>query len=257
MKYPSQNGRSTQIQALGQHRHMHPHRQTNRDPQGQPGSQADPAMHHPAHHRAQGKDASPSIRRAAHQHSCRPSKNDRAKPSCGSPRANATVTQHILPYIGRGMVKTTNPKHTPPTRNHPADKQTPPQYKAEKPDATTEPSDAPPAAPTHGGHSRHAQDHCPNTTPSKKTPAKVHPRERKTHSIQVQEHARHPYTCQKQPLEKSHTETHKRQRAHRAKTKTHQEAKTSAPRDQPRPARLPKPCRTLRPSSPRPNRDRH
>ncbi|KAK5616586.1 hypothetical protein CRENBAI_006131 [Crenichthys baileyi] len=55
---------------------------------------------------------------------------------------------HILPYIGRGTVKTTNPKHTPPTRNHPADKQTPPQCKAEKPGATAEPSDARPAC-TH------------------------------------------------------------------------------------------------------------
>ncbi|KAK5600774.1 hypothetical protein CRENBAI_010352 [Crenichthys baileyi] len=51
-------------------------------------------------------------------------------------------TPHILPYIGRGTVKTTNPKHTSPTRNHPAVKQTPPQYKAEKRDATAEPSDA-------------------------------------------------------------------------------------------------------------------
>ncbi|MEQ2292758.1 hypothetical protein AMECASPLE_026176 [Ameca splendens] len=99
-----------------------------------------------------------------HQHPCQPSKNDRAKPSCGSPRANATITPHILPYIGRGTSKTTNPKHTPPTRNHSADKQTPPQFKSKRPNATAEPSDARPAAPTHGGQSHHTQDHRPNTT---------------------------------------------------------------------------------------------
>ncbi|MEQ2301390.1 hypothetical protein AMECASPLE_035324, partial [Ameca splendens] len=97
-------------------------------------------MHHSAHHRAQGKDTSLTSRRAVkkdhsthskeaalppemqnHQHPCQPSRNDRGKPSCGSPRANATATPHNLPYIGRGTVETTNPKHTPPTRNHPAD----------------------------------------------------------------------------------------------------------------------------------------
>ncbi|KAK5616998.1 hypothetical protein CRENBAI_005475 [Crenichthys baileyi] len=53
---------------------------------------------------------------------------------------------HILPHIRRDMVKTNNPKNTPPTWNHPADKQTPPKYKAEKPDATAKPSDARPAS---------------------------------------------------------------------------------------------------------------
>ncbi|MEQ2256836.1 hypothetical protein ILYODFUR_028201, partial [Ilyodon furcidens] len=90
-----------------------------------------------------------------------PSKNNRTNPSGGSPPANATATPHILPYIGRGTVKTTNPKHRPPTRNQPADKETPPLYKAEKPDATAEPSDACPAAPTHRGQSHHAYDHHP------------------------------------------------------------------------------------------------
>ncbi|KAK5622129.1 hypothetical protein CRENBAI_009805 [Crenichthys baileyi] len=81
-----------------------PHRQMNRNPQGQPGSQADPVMYHPAHHHAQGKDTSPASRRAAHkghstqskevalppetqnhQHPCQSSKNDKAKAVCGSP----------------------------------------------------------------------------------------------------------------------------------------------------------------------------
>ncbi|MEQ2249287.1 hypothetical protein ILYODFUR_027740 [Ilyodon furcidens] len=98
------------------------------------------------HHCAQRKDAGPASLRAPqkghrtlgkevalppetqnHQHPGQPSKNDRAKSSRSSSRANATATPHILPYIGRGTVKTTNPKHPPPTRNHPADKQTPPQ----------------------------------------------------------------------------------------------------------------------------------
>ncbi|XP_047242455.1 extensin-like [Girardinichthys multiradiatus] len=117
----------------------------------------------------------------------KPSKNNRTNPSRGSPRANATATPHILPYIGRGTVKTKNPKHRPPTRNQPADKETPPQYKAEKPDATAEPSDARPAAPTPGGVAR----------------------------------------------KKTHNEANKRQKAHTAKIKTHQQAETSPPRDQP------------------------
>ncbi|KAK5613556.1 hypothetical protein CRENBAI_019818 [Crenichthys baileyi] len=173
---PTKNGSPTKCKLNASLGACTPHRQMNKNHQVQPGSQADPVMHHPAHHRAQGKDASSASRGATqkghsmhskeatlphkkqnHQHPCQPSKNDRAKPSCCYPRANATATPHILPYIGRDTVKTTNPEHTPPTRNHPADKQTPPQYKPEKPDATAEPSDALPAAPTFGGQSRHAQ----------------------------------------------------------------------------------------------------
>ncbi|KAK5613226.1 hypothetical protein CRENBAI_025886 [Crenichthys baileyi] len=52
----------------------------------------------------------------------------------------------------------------PTSRNHPADKQTLPQYKAKKPDATATPNDARPAAPTHNGQSRTTQDHHPTTT---------------------------------------------------------------------------------------------
>ncbi|XP_047219380.1 extensin-like [Girardinichthys multiradiatus] len=164
-----------------------------------------------------------------HQHPCQPGRNDRAKPSCGSPRAKATATPHILPYIGRVMVKTTNPKHTPPTKNHPADKQTPPQHKAEKPDATAEPSDARPAiqnmearavthrtttpTPQHAKQRRteHSNEHpkqkpctkptpckcAPTSPPKTKAPAKVHPHEKKTYSIQVQEHGRPLYPCLK------------------------------------------------------------
>ncbi|MEQ2299652.1 hypothetical protein AMECASPLE_017379 [Ameca splendens] len=72
--------------------------------------------------------------------------------------------QHHISFPTSVGAKVKTIKHTPPTRNHPADKQTPPQYKAEKPDATTEPCDARPAVPTLGGQSRCAQDHCPNTT---------------------------------------------------------------------------------------------
>ncbi|MED6256289.1 hypothetical protein ATANTOWER_023370, partial [Ataeniobius toweri] len=118
-----------------------PHRQTNRNPQGQPGSQET----------------------QNHQHPSQPSKNDTAAPSRVSSQANATATPHILPYIGRGTIKTTNPKHTPHTRNHPADKQTPPQYKAEKRDGTAEPSDACPTTPTLRGQSCHPQDHRQST----------------------------------------------------------------------------------------------
>ncbi|KAK5622121.1 hypothetical protein CRENBAI_009961, partial [Crenichthys baileyi] len=101
-----------------------------------------------------------------HQHSGQPSKNKRAKPNRSSTRANttATATLHILPHVSRDTVKTTNPKHTPFTRNHPADMETPPQFKAKKPDATIKPSDVYPTAPTHYGQSRTTQDHHPTTT---------------------------------------------------------------------------------------------
>ncbi|KAK5617644.1 hypothetical protein CRENBAI_002380 [Crenichthys baileyi] len=190
-----------------------PHRQINRSPQGQPDSQADPAMHHPAHNCAQGKDAGPASQRAPqkghsmhskeatlpcetqnHQHLCGPSKNDRAKPSLGSHRANGTAIPYILPYIDRGTVKTTNPKHAPPTRNRPADKQTPPQYKAEKADATTEPSNTRPAAPILKGQSRRAQDHCPNITARHTAEDRMQQREpkakavHKAHTLQIRPH---------------------------------------------------------------------
>ncbi|KAK5606731.1 hypothetical protein CRENBAI_016363 [Crenichthys baileyi] len=89
------------------------------------------------HHLAQGKDASPASQTAPerpqpttesgcipphdlnHQH--QPSKSDRAKPSCSSPRANATAIPHILLYVQRDTLKPTSPKHAPPTRNNPAD----------------------------------------------------------------------------------------------------------------------------------------
>ncbi|MEQ2249068.1 hypothetical protein ILYODFUR_025571, partial [Ilyodon furcidens] len=77
-----------------------------------------------------------------------------------------------------------------------------------------------------------ASNHRDN--PKTKTPAKVQPREKTTHSIQVQEHARPPFLYQKQPRVKIHTKAHKRQRAHTAKTKTNQEAeKQSTPRSTP------------------------
>ncbi|MEQ2307700.1 hypothetical protein AMECASPLE_020946 [Ameca splendens] len=59
-KHPTQNGKlRTSIGTCTSHR------QSSRDPPGQPGSQADPAMHHSAHHHAQGKDTSVTSRGAA------------------------------------------------------------------------------------------------------------------------------------------------------------------------------------------------
>ncbi|KAK5617351.1 hypothetical protein CRENBAI_007322, partial [Crenichthys baileyi] len=58
-------------------------------------------------------------------------------------------------------------------------------------------------------------------------------------------HTQHQYTRQKELREKTHTEAHKRQRAHRANSKTHREAETTLPREQFWPARLPKACRPL------------
>ncbi|KAK5610579.1 hypothetical protein CRENBAI_002929 [Crenichthys baileyi] len=58
--HPAQNNRPTQMRTPSQHRHMHP----SIDKQTTSGSRADPATHHPTHHRAQGKDTSPASRRA-------------------------------------------------------------------------------------------------------------------------------------------------------------------------------------------------
>ncbi|KAK5606263.1 hypothetical protein CRENBAI_024408 [Crenichthys baileyi] len=103
-----------------------------------------------------GKDTEPPTSRLAKQKG-----QSQLRPQFFSSQRHSNTTH---PYIGRGTVKTTNPKHTPPTRNHQADKETPPQYKAENPDATAETSDARPAAPTLRGPGHSAQDHRPNTT---------------------------------------------------------------------------------------------
>ncbi|XP_047226608.1 proteoglycan 4-like [Girardinichthys multiradiatus] len=188
-------------------------------PPDQLGSQADATMHHPAHYHAQGKDTGPASRRA---------------PQKGPSTRSKEVTppsRDADPPTSRGTARTTNPKHTEPTRNHPANEQTPPQYEAETPDASTEPSDTRPAAPRpevraaahrtttptpqhaiqwrtecskgHPKQKLHTKPtlrKCAPTSPPKtKPPMKVHPHEKKTRTIQVLEHARHPYPCQKQP----------------------------------------------------------
>ncbi|KAK5609293.1 hypothetical protein CRENBAI_012830 [Crenichthys baileyi] len=123
-----------------------------------PGSQADLMMHHPAHHHAQRERRWPSNpkgfteRQSLHRKEAatplrrrisniQVSQAKPIEPSLSYPRTNATatVTPYILLYVCRDMAKTTNPKHTPPTRNHPEDKRAPPQYKAEKPDSTAKP----------------------------------------------------------------------------------------------------------------------
>ncbi|KAK5609652.1 hypothetical protein CRENBAI_000852 [Crenichthys baileyi] len=122
-------------------------------------------------------------------------------------------------------------------------RQNPPQYEAQKPDASAEPSDARPAAPrpevraaTHRTtaptpqHTIQRRTECskehpeqklhtkltlrkctPTSPPKTKSPVKAHPHEKKIRSIQVPEHARHPYPCQKQPCKEAHPEAHKRQ----------------------------------------------
>ncbi|KAK5605679.1 hypothetical protein CRENBAI_007891, partial [Crenichthys baileyi] len=88
----------------------------------------------------------PEMKKQKHQGQT--SKSNRDNPNGSSTQPYTTATPHILPYVCRDTLRTTNFKHTPPARNHPADKQTPPQYKAEKPDATAKPSYTYPAAPT-------------------------------------------------------------------------------------------------------------
>ncbi|KAK5616690.1 hypothetical protein CRENBAI_000522 [Crenichthys baileyi] len=117
-----------------------------------------------------------------HQHPGQPSKNDKAKLSRSS---NATATPHILPYISRGTVKTTNPKHTPPTRPAGTHTWRPEMSTAPSPQHTiqwrTRPSKE---------HSKQKPCTKPNAAPpavQKQSPlAKVQPREKKTHSIQAE-----------------------------------------------------------------------
>ncbi|XP_047208473.1 early nodulin-75-like [Girardinichthys multiradiatus] len=240
--HPTQNGRPTQMQAPGHDRYMHPppHRQANRDhraswavkqtprcttppttmPKGKTLAQQAEGRHRksPAHG---AKRSHPHPETQTPLHPGQQSKNDRAKPDRRSPRASTTATPPILLCIRRGTARTTNPKHTEPTRNHPANEQTPPQYEAETPDASAEPSDARPAAPTpevraavhrtttptpqhaiqwrtecskeHPKQKLHTKPtlrKCAPTSPPKtKPPMKVHPHEKKTRTIQVLEHA--------------------------------------------------------------------
>ncbi|KAK5615064.1 hypothetical protein CRENBAI_006190 [Crenichthys baileyi] len=179
-----------------------------------------PAQQTKGHHRREGLEGKmlPTLQRC--RSSTRPNATDTAKP-------------HILPYVCWDTLKTTNPKYTAPTRNHSADKQTPPQYKDEKLDAIVKPSDACPAAPTHNGQSFTAQDHhhstpysrgqkehpkqklctkpklckcAPTRLPEISPPVKVHSREKKTHSIQTQEHMPDTHT----PARSSPTESEPR-----------------------------------------------
>ncbi|MEQ2312263.1 hypothetical protein AMECASPLE_029103 [Ameca splendens] len=126
-KHPTQNGRPTQMQAPDQHKHMHTPQTIKPRPPGQPGSQADPAMHHPAHHRAQGKDTSPTSRRATKKGHSTHSKE----------AALPHEMQHGVDH--QPQAHTTHQE--PPSR----------QAKHTK----------------HGGKSRHAQDHHPDTTAHK------------------------------------------------------------------------------------------
>ncbi|KAK5618819.1 hypothetical protein CRENBAI_010567 [Crenichthys baileyi] len=260
---------------------MHAPQTIKTRPPVQPDSQADSAMHHPAHHRDQGKDTSLTNRRAAKKGHSMHSKE----------AANATTTPHILPYIGRGMAETTNPKHTQPTRNHPADKQTPPQHKAERPDATAKPSDARPAIRNMEARAarnrtttptpRHAKQRstvcsnehpkrnpctkpqckCAPTSPPKTKPnAKVHRREKKTHSIQIPppglKTCLDPCLPGSSTARKTHMRSRKRQRAHRAKPNHQRSKKTSPPGDS---APASPPAKHVTPTTPLPeteNRDR-
>ncbi|XP_047246486.1 basic proline-rich protein-like [Girardinichthys multiradiatus] len=243
------------------------HNQTGKPrPLGQLGSQADPTMHHPAHYHAQGKDAGPASRMA---------------PQKGPSTRSKEVTppsRDADPPASRGTARTTNPKHTEPTRNHPANEQTPPLYEAETPDASAEPSDAHPATPTPGGHSRRAQDHHPNTTARHTVEDGMQQRASKAKAAH-KAHTAQMYPYQPPKNEAPHESAPPRKedphhpgprtcptpiplptkgkRAHRAKTKTHPEAETNPPRDQPRPACTLGPCRPLRTPSPRQKRDQH
>ncbi|KAK5607771.1 hypothetical protein CRENBAI_012066 [Crenichthys baileyi] len=157
-------------------------------------------------------------------------------------------------------MKTTNPKHTPSIRNHPADKQTPPQYKTEKTDATAERSNAlqhptlrpkpPRSGPpqhiiqrrTERSKEHPKQNPCTKPTPCKCTPTSP-PKIKPLHEIArpvkrgptASRSKNMPDThspARSSPARRPHTKAHKRRRAHRAKTKTHREAENSPPRDQ-------------------------
>ncbi|KAK5603625.1 hypothetical protein CRENBAI_003396 [Crenichthys baileyi] len=140
-KHPTQNGRPTQMQAPGQHKHMHAPQTNELRPPGPARQSRIPCYAPPpwcTHHCAQRKDASPASRRAAQ-------------------KGHSKHSKEATPLRRRTNNSKPAKLQFPPSQCHTS-------YKAKKPDATTEPSNARPAAPTQGGQSRHAQDHRPNTT---------------------------------------------------------------------------------------------
>ncbi|KAK5603373.1 hypothetical protein CRENBAI_008975 [Crenichthys baileyi] len=171
------------MQAPGQHRHMHSplDKQTKITRASQP---VNLTLRHttPPTTVPKGKTTAQPTDGATRGHSM----SSRKAPRCRTTNIQASQAKTIEPsqatvfpeptpqqHHTSFRTSTTNPKNTPPTRNHPADNQTLPQYKAKKPDATAEPSNARHAAPTLGGQSRCTQDHRPNTTLSKsKAPTK-------------------------------------------------------------------------------------
>ncbi|KAK5599184.1 hypothetical protein CRENBAI_024735 [Crenichthys baileyi] len=74
-----------------------PHRQSSRDPPGQPGSQADPVIHHPAHHHAQGKDTSLTSRREAKKGHNTHSKEAALPPRCRTTNIHASQAEMTEP----------------------------------------------------------------------------------------------------------------------------------------------------------------
>ncbi|XP_047210689.1 extensin-like [Girardinichthys multiradiatus] len=133
------------------------------------------------------------------------------QPADQGPRSKGT---QAIPR--EGTAKTTNPNYTQPTRNHPANEQTPPQHKAKKTDASAELSDARPAAPRPGdpseppppdtkgtGVSNRNQDKEPETEPEPpKTKQRPHP-----------SRANHPSPPQKETY--THTNIRTTPRAHK------------------------------------------
>ncbi|XP_047216716.1 proline-rich protein 2-like [Girardinichthys multiradiatus] len=117
----------------------------------------------------------------------------------------------------KGTARTTNPKHIEPTRNHPANEQTPPQYEAETPDVSAEPSDARPAAPTPGGQSRRARG--PTQWPTK-DPSEPPPLDRKGTSVSNRNQDKEPETEPEPPKTKQRPQPSKANHPRRQPTPT-------------------------------------
>ncbi|KAK5604705.1 hypothetical protein CRENBAI_012445 [Crenichthys baileyi] len=186
------------------------HRQSSRDPLGQKGSQADPAMHQPAHHRAQGKDTGLTSKRAA-----KIGHSTHSKEATPHPERYRTTNIHASQAEKTDPSQAAVPPEPTPQQHHTTFHTS---HKAERPNATGEPSDARPAlqttearaathratipTPQHAKQRRtvRSNEHpkrkpctkptpckcAPTSPPKTKPPAKVHPREKKTNGIQVQ-----------------------------------------------------------------------
>ncbi|KAK5612750.1 hypothetical protein CRENBAI_007600 [Crenichthys baileyi] len=157
------------------------------------------------------------------------------------PRAPMQTTSPATPALPYKTRRAEPPRTEPPPRHH-SITNSGGQYAAPKAEAM------------HKAHTMQVRPH----QPSKKPPAKVHPREKKTHSIQVQENMLDPHAPPEVACEEKNPHPKPPQKAESPqsqKPKTQQEAETSQPKISPArpgppniadPSEPPPPDRTIR-----------